>query len=113
MRVSERVSLAPVPQCAVVLAGLLLLTAGPLASEQPGTPPGPVTEAAPAGASQGGGKSSAPASPCEPASLGSPFIPVDSWVYPAIFRLYSLGFVDDVFLGMRPWTRASVSHMLE
>ena len=28
-------------------------------------------------------------------------------------RLYSLGYIDNVFLGMRPWTRASVSHMLE
>ncbi|MGD0095505.1 MAG: capsule assembly Wzi family protein [Terracidiphilus sp.] len=50
---------------------------------------------------------------CEPPTLGSPYIPVDSWVYPAVLRLYSLGFVDDVFLGMRPWTRASVSHMIE
>jgi hypothetical protein len=48
-----------------------------------------------------------------PAALGSPYIPVDSWVYPAILRLYSLGFVDNVFLGMRPWTRASVGHMME
>jgi hypothetical protein len=30
-----------------------------------------------------------------------------------MLRLYSLGFVDDVFLGMRPWTRASLDHMLE
>ena len=45
--------------------------------------------------------------------MGSPFIPVDSWVYPAVLRLYGLGFVDDVFLGMRPWTRASVERMLE
>jgi hypothetical protein len=30
-----------------------------------------------------------------------------------MLRLYSLGFVDDVFLGMRPWTRASVERMLE
>ena len=30
-----------------------------------------------------------------------------------MLRLYSLGFVDNVFLGMRPWTRASVSHMIE
>jgi hypothetical protein len=30
-----------------------------------------------------------------------------------MLRLYSLGFVDDVFLGMRPWTRASVSSMLK
>ena len=29
-----------------------------------------------------------------------------------MLRLYSLGYVDDVFLGLRPWTRASVSSML-
>jgi membrane-associated phospholipid phosphatase len=50
---------------------------------------------------------------CEPAVASSPYIPVDSWVYPAVLRLYSLGFVDTVYLGMRPWTRASVDHMLE
>jgi hypothetical protein len=44
---------------------------------------------------------------------GSPFIPVDSWVYPAVLRLYSLGYVDTAYLGMRPWTRASVSEMLD
>jgi hypothetical protein len=48
-----------------------------------------------------------------PSVLGSPYIPVDSWVYPAILRLYSLGFVDNVFLGMRPWTRSSVGRMME
>lgn len=50
---------------------------------------------------------------CEPPVIGSPYIPVDSWVYPALWRLYALGYVDHVFLGMRPWTRTSVSHMLE
>jgi hypothetical protein len=30
---------------------------------------------------------------------------VDSWVYPAVLRLYSVGYVDHVYLGMRPWTR--------
>ncbi len=44
---------------------------------------------------------------------GSPYIPVDSWIYPAVLRLYSLGFLDHVFLGLRPWTRASLGHMLE
>jgi hypothetical protein len=53
------------------------------------------------------------ASLCEPAVLGSPYVTVDSWIYPAVVRLYSLGFIDHVFLGMRPWTRASVAHMLE
>ena len=56
---------------------------------------------------------SRPESVCEPSALGSPYIPVDSWIYPAVMRLYSLGYIDNVFLGMRPWTRASVSHMLE
>ena len=56
---------------------------------------------------------SAPASVCQPAKLGSPYIPVDSWVYPAMLRLYSLGYVDTVYLDLRPWTRASMMHMLE
>jgi hypothetical protein len=30
-----------------------------------------------------------------------------------VSRLYSLGYADDVSLGMRPWTRVSSSHMLE
>jgi hypothetical protein len=43
---------------------------------------------------------------------GSTYIPVDSWIYPAMTRLYSLGYVDTMFLSMRPWTRQSVLHML-
>jgi hypothetical protein len=50
---------------------------------------------------------------CMPSQMGSPYIPLDSWVYPAIMRLYSLGFVDNVYLGLRPWTRLSIDHMLE
>jgi hypothetical protein len=82
----------------------LLAGAGYLRAQQPdatGNPP------------QAGNSASLPASACEPALLGSPYIPVDSWVYPAVLRLYSLGYVDSVFLGLRPWTRASVMRMLE
>jgi hypothetical protein len=50
---------------------------------------------------------------CEPSTLGSPYIPVDSWIYPAVMRLYAMGYASDVYLGLRPWSRASVSHMLE
>jgi hypothetical protein len=46
-------------------------------------------------------------------SLGSTYIPLDSWMYPEILRLYSLGFIDTVFLGMRPYTRTAVAHMLD
>ena len=77
------------------------MTANPLPAQEPG------------GAGPSGRDPSRPEPVCEPSVLGSPYIPVDSWVYPAMLRLYSLGLVDDVFLGMRPWTRASVSHMLE
>jgi len=58
--------------------------------------------------------------PYDPASgevndrwLSSTYIPVDSWVYPAAMRLYSLGYLDTAFLDMRPWTRLSLLHMLQ
>ena len=85
--------------CATLLATLFFLTAGPVASQQPVAPKAAAPE------------SSTP--DCENAPLGSPYIPVDSWVYPAMLRLYSMGYVDTVYLGMRPWTRASISHVLE
>jgi len=50
---------------------------------------------------------------CDVSATGSTYIPVDSWIYPAMLRLYSLGFLDHIYLGMRPWTWASLSHMLE
>lgn len=53
------------------------------------------------------------AQPCMTPQMGSPYVPVDSWVYPAILRLYGLGYVDNVYLGLRPWTRLSIVHMLE
>jgi hypothetical protein len=44
---------------------------------------------------------------------GSTYIPLDSWVYPQMMRLYSMGFANTMYLGQRPWTRESVVHMLE
>ena len=45
--------------------------------------------------------------------LGSTYIPVDSPIYPMAMRLYSLGYLNTAFIGMRPWTRRSLLHMLE
>ena len=45
--------------------------------------------------------------------FSSTYIPLDSWVYPAAMRLYSLGYLDTSFITMRPWTRRSLQHMLE
>jgi hypothetical protein len=44
---------------------------------------------------------------------GSVYVPMDNWVYPALDRLHALGYVDTAFLGLRPWTRLSIAHMLE
>jgi len=44
---------------------------------------------------------------------GSAYVPVNNWVYPALDRLHSLGYVDSAYLGLRPWTRRSIAHMLE
>jgi len=37
--------------------------------------------------------------------MGSPYIPLDSWIYPALERLAALGYVNSAIVGMRPWTR--------
>ncbi len=93
----RRKTQAAAQRAAAVSAGVLFFAASIFAMQ-------------PAAAQTG---ASRPVSVCQPAVLGSPFIPVDSWIYPAIWRLYGMGYVDDVFLGLRPWTRASVAHMLE
>lgn len=103
MNASKRVCAVSGMLLAGVVVGLLFAAIAPLASAQPGRP-----ESAPTR-----GDANAPANVCDPAKIGSPYIPVDSWVYPAMLRLYSLGYVDTVYLGLRPWTRASVKLMLE
>jgi hypothetical protein len=40
------------------------------------------------------------------------YVPVDSWVYPALDRLHGLGYLDTAYLGMRPWTRRSIQRMI-
>jgi hypothetical protein len=46
------------------------------------------------------------------AGVGSTYIPVDSWIYTALSRLHALGYLDTAYLGLRPWTRLSIAHML-
>src|SRR6266568_1089682 len=41
-----------------------------------------------------------------PANQGSAYVPLDSWIYPALDRLAALGVIDSGFGGMRPWTRS-------
>ncbi len=43
----------------------------------------------------------------------SPYVPMDSWVYPAFDRLSALGVQNSGLVGLRPWTRKECSRILE
>lgn len=47
-----------------------------------------------------------------PDDLGSTYVPLDSWIYPAMDRLISHGYIPGAYMGMRPWTRMSCANML-
>src|SRR5882724_9035589 len=47
-----------------------------------------------------------------PANQGSPHVPLDSWIYPALDRLIGMGMIDSGFSGVRPWTRSECSRLL-
>ncbi len=45
--------------------------------------------------------------------MGSPYVPLDSWVYPTLLRLAALGYIKSDFEGMRPWTRMECARLVE
>jgi hypothetical protein len=45
--------------------------------------------------------------------MGSPFVPLDSWVYGAIERLAGLQYVNSALLGSKPWTRMECARLAE
>jgi Capsule assembly protein Wzi/PAP2 superfamily len=47
-----------------------------------------------------------------PGSLGSPYVPLDSWIYPSMERLAGMGLLNDEFMGMRPWTRSECARLV-
>ncbi len=51
--------------------------------------------------------------PRNPNYMASPYVPLDSWIYPALQRLIALGYMQSNMLGMRPWTRMACARMLE
>ena len=46
-------------------------------------------------------------------SVGSPYVELDSWIYPVIERLAALGYIHSEYLGMRPWTRLECAQLVE
>lgn len=47
-----------------------------------------------------------------PRQMGSPYVPLDSWIYPLFDRLIATGVIGDAILGMRPWTRLECARMV-
>jgi hypothetical protein len=47
-----------------------------------------------------------------PSNMGSPYVPMDSWVYSAFDRLAAMGYVNSGMFGMRPWTRLECVRLL-
>ncbi len=45
--------------------------------------------------------------------MGSPYVPLDSWIYPALDRLTALGYIHSGFADMRPWTRMECARQVE
>jgi hypothetical protein len=48
-----------------------------------------------------------------PDSMGSAYVPLDSWVYPQLERLAALGALQSGFSNMRPWTRLECARLVE
>lgn len=49
----------------------------------------------------------------DPDYMASPYVELDSWIYPAMQRLIALGYLQSPILGMRPWTRMQCARILE
>ncbi len=47
-----------------------------------------------------------------PQHMGSPSVPLDSWVYPAVAKLESMGYIRDAFLALKPWTRIETANLV-
>lgn len=56
---------------------------------------------------------SQPDHPRNPENMGSPYVPVDSWVYPVFDRMAALGYMHSGYAGMRPWTRMECARLVE
>lgn len=45
--------------------------------------------------------------------MGSPFVPLDHWVYPVFERLAALGYIHTEILGLKPWTRIECARLTQ
>ena len=46
-------------------------------------------------------------------NFGSPYVPLDSWIYPALERLAGMGYIPSQIIGLRPWTRRECKRQVD
>ena len=49
----------------------------------------------------------------KPRNMGSSYVPLDSWVYPALERLIALGYIKTASRSIRPWTRMECERLVD
>ena len=49
---------------------------------------------------------------CDSSNMASTYVPIESWVYPAIERLALAGYIQTAFAGLRPWTRMEIARLI-
>ena len=47
-----------------------------------------------------------------PANMGSPYVPLESWIYSALEKLAAMGYIHTAILGLRPWTRIECARLV-
>jgi membrane-associated phospholipid phosphatase len=65
------------------------------------------------GAAWGNFRADTEDTPRPPGRMGSPYVPLDSWVYPALERLAAFGYVETAYVGLKPWTRLECAQLVE
>ena len=48
-----------------------------------------------------------------PGLMGSPYVELDSWVYPVMERLAAMGYINTAFSAMKPWTRMECARLVQ
>jgi len=51
--------------------------------------------------------------PMKARDMGSPYVPLDSWIYPVFDRLVAMGYVHTGFAGLKPWTRMECARLVQ
>ena len=47
-----------------------------------------------------------------PGTLASTYVPLNSWIYPALEQLIGQAYINTAFMGLRPWTRMACARMM-